>query len=126
MEMTRKQAEFWTVLLFLCVIAATAILMLDFGIKAAILEESTRLRLLIEAHSGKVAGPANANRVANDAPDNTPVPGDVLVVNPGTVETGNVHNGSKDTLSTTTSGRNKPSRPNRNRAVPGGNDAVGT
>ncbi len=126
MEMTRKQAEFWTVLLFLCVIAATAILMLDFGIKAAILEESTRLRLLIEAHSGKVAGPANANGVANDAPDNTPVPGDVLVVNSGTVETGNVHNGSKDTLSTTTSGRNKPSRPNRNRAVPGGNDAVGT
>jgi hypothetical protein len=100
MQLTKKQMEFWTIILVLCIGTAIAVLLLDFGIKAAILEESTRLRLRIEEwerHYGRQSESPTESRAANDSLDNPPLPSDVLVVNPARMEERVVSNGDSST-----------------------------
>lgn len=111
MQLTKKQLEFWTVILLLCIGTAVMVLILDFGIKAAILEESTRMRLKIEEWeklNGRVPAEANASRNANDASDDPALPGDVLVVNPSRMEAGGHPNGSTAAARKTRQRRSEP------------------
>lgn len=110
MEMTRKQAEFWSLIIAMMIAVAIIILLIDFGIKAAILEESNKLRLVIEKErSGQKPGSANANGAANDTPNNPPLPSDVLVVDPPRMETRNGHTGSQKPPARARNRRNEPS-----------------
>ena len=97
--MSKKQAEFWVALIVLCIIFAVAILLVDFGIKAAILEESTRLRLAIEdeevRRSGRNTAGTNAVGTDNDRNNDPAFPADVLVVDPSRMEKGSSPNGDK-------------------------------
>jgi len=96
MEMSKKQAEFWVAMIVLCIVVAVAILLVDFGIKSAILEESNRLRLSIEeAMRGQKPAGANESGADNVAPNNPPYPADVLVVEPSRMEKGVSDNGDK-------------------------------
>lgn len=83
MEMTRRQAEFWTLIIGICTVVSIAVLLLDFGIKAAILEESTRLRIAIEDEArknGRQSKETNTGRIDNDDSVDGPIPDDLLVV----------------------------------------------
>jgi hypothetical protein len=114
MEMSKKQAEFWVALLVLCLIFAVAITLVDYGIKASILEQSNRIRLLIEEweiNHGRNATGANEVRTNDDPDNNTPIPSDVLVVNPPGMETGNDATGHTATTSNSRAQRPKPGRP---------------
>jgi hypothetical protein len=96
MEMNKKQAEFWTILLILCIIVAVAVTIIDFSIKTAILEESLRLRGVIEAHSGRDKAGTIDNGTANDVPNDTAIPRDVLVDDAPRMEAGNADNGATE------------------------------
>jgi hypothetical protein len=120
MEMSRKQAEFWVAMIVLCIIVAVAILLVDFGIKSSILEESNRLRLQIEEWSrGQKPTGANESGAANVAPNDPPYPSDVLVVESPGMETGEHNNGD-----TPPSGNANKTR--KRRAESGGQDNIGT
>lgn len=94
MELSRKQTEFWAVILLVCLVVSAAIMLVDFQIKQAILEESTRLRLVIEGWEVRQSGyRASKDRATNDATDNGSFPGPVLVESTTGMEAGNVSNG---------------------------------
>jgi hypothetical protein len=96
MEMNKKQAEFWGLIIGMMIAVALVILVIDYGIKTAILEESTRLRLVIEGEkSGQKPVSADANGTANDSRDDPPILGNVLVDDPTGMETGNGHKRSE-------------------------------
>lgn len=123
MEMTKKQAEFWVAILVLCLFTAVAILLVDFGIKASILEESNRLRLTIEEETvrrGSKPDGANENRNANDISDNPPLPSDVLVVDPSRLEEGNASNGATEKGPNTRPRRAQSRGQARTRGIPSG------
>lgn len=78
MQMSKKQAEFFTVLILICTVTAAAILLIDFQIKGAILEESNRLRKIIEGHYGQRPAAANGNRPYRDPDYNPAYPADMV------------------------------------------------
>jgi|SRR5215475_8370821 len=95
MELNRKQTEFWAVILIICLVVSAAIMLVDFQIKQAILEESTRLRVALEEWEVRYSGlRASQNRATNDSADNPTIPGTVLVDQPARMEAGNVSNGA--------------------------------
>jgi hypothetical protein len=124
MEMSKKQAEFWVALIILCLIFAVAITLVDFGIKASILEQSNRLRLEMEEWEVRISGrkPTGTDEVgaSDDAPNDTSIPGDVLVVNPPGMEAGNGDSGHTAKARNTVANRAKPGRQTRNRTIPNG------
>jgi len=120
-EMSKRQTEFWVAMLVLCIIVATAILLVDFGIKSAILQESNRLRLTIEGElNGRVAKTTNAGRATNKSADDPPYPSDVLVVNSPGMEAGSADNGDKAPGGNARKRRAQPSRQTSSRTIPGG------
>jgi hypothetical protein len=123
-ELSKKQAEFWAFIIIMCTAAAIAVLLLDFGIKSAILEESTRLRLLIEGEevrrSGHKRAEANANGATNDAPHDAAIPSDVLVVDPLGMEAGDDSNGAEKSAADSPNRRAQSGRPASSRTIPGG------
>lgn len=78
MDMSKKQAEFFTILIIICTVTAAAILIIDYQIKGAILEESNRMRKAIEAFYGQRPAAANGSRPYRN-PDNDPAyPADMV------------------------------------------------
>jgi hypothetical protein len=125
MEMSKKQTEFWVALLVLCIIFAVAIMLVDFGIKSSILEQSNRIRLLMEEweiKNGRVTAGANEIRTNDDRDNNPSLPGDVLLVNPPGMETGNADNGDTEKTNNTGTRRPKSGRPASPRTIPHGNE----
>lgn len=123
MEMSKKQTEFWVALLVLCIIFAVAIMLVDFGIKTSILEQSNRIRLLMEEweiKNGRITAGANEVRTSDDSNNNPSLPGDVLLVNPPGMETGNAHNGTTEENNNTGTRRPKHSRQTSPRTIPHG------
>lgn len=95
MELNRKQTEFWAVILIICLVVSAAIMLVDFQIKQAILEESLRLRLALEEWEVRYSGlRAGQNGASNDSGNHSTIPGNVLVDQPARMETGNVSNGA--------------------------------
>lgn len=111
MEMTKKQTEFWAFIIMICLAVSIAVLLVDFGIKAAILEESTKLRLLIEENSGRKSQESASGRTDNDADINSSVPPDLLLEYIAPVETGDVPNGTAEKVRPSPARRAKPRRP---------------
>jgi hypothetical protein len=74
MDMSKKQAEFFTVLIIICTVTAALILLIDFQIKGAILEESNRLRRVIERESAA----ADGSRPIDNRSDNPSYPADLV------------------------------------------------
>lgn len=121
--------EFWAVLLVILVGTAVLIMLVDFGIKAAILEESNRLRLKIEEwdkEHGRGTAEANPGRTDNDSGDNTSVPIPLLVDSPAGMETADVPNGTKEAVVNPRARRRpKSSRQTDNSGIQDGNESVG-
>lgn len=120
MEMTKKQTEFWAFIIMLCLAVSIAVLLIDFGIKAAILEESTRLRLIIEENSGRKSEKPASSGTDNDADIDSSMSPDLLVEHTPSVETGNVSNGTAKKASNTSAGGTQPRRPDHPRTIPRG------
>lgn len=123
MDLTRKQAEYWAFIIGLMIAIAIAVLLIDFAIKASILEESNKLRMTIEGvRSGQVPTAANASGANSLHSDDASIPSDVLVVDNSGMEAGNVHNGTQKEAARKTTGRAKPRRPSSSGTIPGGNE----
>ena len=96
MELNKKQTEFWAVILIICLVVSAAIMLVDFQIKQAILEESSRLRMSLEAWEVRTSGlRTGQDRASDDSANHTTIPGSVLVDQPTGMEAGNVSNGAK-------------------------------
>jgi hypothetical protein len=123
MELTKKQVEFYTAILVLCIIFAVAITLVDYGIKASILEQSNALRLRIEEwerNNGRQSTGANEVRTNHDSGYNPPLPGDVLVDNSPRMEEGNASKGNASKARNTPRRRTKPSGQTDPRTIPNG------
>ena len=92
MEMSKKQLEFWSVLCALILGVSVVVMLIDFSIKAAILEESTRLRGVIE--DGQRPARADNNGVDSNSNQLNTVHSPVLDKLPSRVAPGNVANGA--------------------------------
>jgi hypothetical protein len=87
-QMSKKQAEFFTVLILICTVTAAAILLIDFQIKGAILEESNKLRRVIEGvRNGQSPTSADGYRPDSDTGYNVPYPSDMVDSGATRVET---------------------------------------
>jgi hypothetical protein len=102
-ELNKKQAQFWTVILVMCIITATVITIIDFGIKTAILEQSNALKRVIDGQR------TAKNGVGNYAPVDSPLPGDILGNNAAGMEAGSSDNGSKNPNPKARQRRSEPS-----------------
>lgn len=127
MQLTKKQMEFWTFVLILCIGVSLLVMLIDFGIKAAILEESTRLRLRIEEwDNGRKSAETNASGVGNDSANNAAFPVPVLVDESTGMEAANVPNGTQEKIAATSNRRRpKSRRPADNPTIQDGNESVG-
>lgn len=93
-----KKTELWAVIMLVCLFVSILVLLVDFGIKEAILEESGKLRLRIEEWEVRTGGYGkNEKRTSNDTRDNGTIPGDVLVDTTPGVETRHVPKGAEET-----------------------------
>lgn len=95
MELSKKQLEFWTVMLGVILGVSILVMLIDFSIKAAILEESAKLRGVID---GQKPARANDNGAGRDSRKYAPVSAHVLGEQSPGMETGNVANGTSDTV----------------------------
>lgn len=98
MQLTKRQLEFWSFVIILCLSVSVLVLIIDFGIKAAILEESLRLRVKIdewEVANGRRPKAPDDRGIDDDNTVNTDIPGDVLVVDTPGMEKGHGANGTK-------------------------------
>jgi hypothetical protein len=119
MNVTQKQAEFWVTLLALMIVVAIAVLFLDFGIKTAILDESTRLRLVIEEEiRGRNGQKATTGGAGIDADNDPPLPADVLVDHSTGMEATSGSNGDKAPDNSAGNRRTQPRRQAHTRAIP--------
>jgi hypothetical protein len=78
MEMSKKQAEFFTILILICTVTAAAILLIDYQIKGTILEESNRMRKDLERHYGQRSAAANGSRFVSDTDNDPAYPSDMV------------------------------------------------
>jgi hypothetical protein len=113
MDMSRKQAEFFTLLILICTVTAALILVIDFQIKGAILEESNRLRRMID---GQETAAANGSRPDNHHHNDPDYPADLVRGRDAGLE--------KASPIQAGNGQGKPSRAKR--PQPRGNDGPGS
>jgi hypothetical protein len=108
MEMTNKSTKFWTMMLLMVLGMSVLVLMIDFSIKGAILEESLKLRREIQGWKatngtkpeGRADFPGPSHR-----PDDSPILGDVLAVKPTGMEAGSPPNGTTGSAASTSQRR---------------------
>jgi hypothetical protein len=96
MNMSKKQAEFFTVLILICTVTAAAILIIDYQIKGAILEESNRMRKELERYYGQRPAAASGRRPDSDTSHDLSYPSDLVGSGTTGVEEGGT-NGSRPT-----------------------------
>lgn len=86
-----SKIRFWGILAIMILAVAITVTLVDLTIKAAILQESNSLRLLIERETNaKGTERSDDSGIAADASDDSTVPGDVLAIKPVRLETRNV------------------------------------
>lgn len=87
-DMSKKQAEFFAILIMLCTITAALVLVIDYQIKGAILEQANRVRRDIEGwQRGQSAAAASGNRSDSDAGNHVGYPSDLVDSGTARVET---------------------------------------
>jgi hypothetical protein len=75
-QMSKKQAEFFALIILICTVTAAFILIIDYQIKGAILEQATRLRKMIE--DGQTTAAANGYRPGNNLANEPAYPADMV------------------------------------------------
>lgn len=90
MELSKKQAQFYAVLVGGCVAIAILVLLIDFNIKASILDESARLREVI---NGQRPTGSNDPRANSNHTEHNNISGDVLSEQRPRMEKRDVANG---------------------------------
>ena len=75
--MSKKQAEFFAYLILICTVTAILVLVIDYSIKGAILQESNALRRVIEGH-GQGTKATNSDGSSANATDNVAYPADLV------------------------------------------------
>lgn len=119
MEMSKKQAEFFTALIFICTVTAAVILLIDYQIKSAILEESNRMRKEIERYYGQRPAAANGGRFDRNPSNDPAYPADLVDSRAtGMEETGTIP-GSNGTGPASKPRRTRATRPDGPGSVPG-------
>jgi hypothetical protein len=94
-ELSKKQIEFWVIMFLIILGIMMLITVVDISTKTAIIEQATRLRLLIEGQvNGQNASRTDETGTSSDPIDDGSVPGDVLVFDDARLEAGNVANGN--------------------------------
>jgi hypothetical protein len=79
-EMSEKSTKFWTILLLMVLGTSVLVMMIDFSIKGAILEESLKLRREMARYGQGRIPPDNSNVSATS--------GDTMVLHPTGMEEG--------------------------------------
>ena len=119
-DMSKKQAEFFATLILVCTITAALVLVIDYQIKGAILEQATRLRLEIEGwQRGQKPAAASGNRSDSHPDNHVHYPSDLVGSRTTRVEASG-HNGSANKQDTAPFGpRPKPDRTTGHSPIPG-------
>ena len=74
-QLTKKQAEFWGLIIIICTVTALVILMIDFSIKGAIVEQALELRKAINEFGLKTGANNSAqHHISHDGA----LPGDLV------------------------------------------------
>jgi hypothetical protein len=74
-EMSKKQIEFFVILIWLAVLTAIAILVIDFQIKGAIVEQAIKLREVVNGQKGEATA---SQRSDNNGTNNPPYPSNMV------------------------------------------------
>lgn len=75
--MSRKQAQFFAGIIIICTVVAALILVIDYQIKGAIIEQANRLRKEIEGFGQKPTA-AGSNRPAHNPDHHVSYPSDLV------------------------------------------------
>jgi hypothetical protein len=79
MDMSKKQLEFFTILIWIAVVTAAIILVIDFQIKGSILEQTLGFRRQYEEYQRGQKGTSTASqRSDNHGPNDAPYPSDMV------------------------------------------------
>jgi|SRR5271165_1925030 len=93
---SESKVKFWGILAVIILVFSITILLVDMGIKTAIVQESNNLKLFIERHTnGQTTAGSDESGDSSNAGDNSPLPGDVLAFNPAGMEARNVRERTK-------------------------------
>jgi hypothetical protein len=108
-EMSKKQIEFFVILIWLAVLTAIAILVIDFQIKGAIVEQAIKLREVVNGQKGETTA---SQRSDNNGTNNSPYPSDMVGSGHAGMEAGSTipsatNNGNTVVTRTKTDGRAK-------------------
>jgi hypothetical protein len=106
-EMSKKQIEFFVILIWLAVLTAIAILVIDFQIKGAIVEQALKLR---EVVNGQTSEATASQRSDNNGANNPPYPSNMVDSRDAGMEAGgpipsSANNGNTVVTRTKTNGR---------------------
>lgn len=119
-DMSKKQAQFFAGLILICTITAALVLVIDYQIKGAILEQANRLRLEIEDwQRGQGTKTTGSNRPDNHAGNDVSYPADLVHSGTTGVEA-NGHSSPGNREGKATHVRTaRPSRANGASSIPG-------
>jgi hypothetical protein len=94
MDMSKKQLEFFTILIWIAVVTAAIILVIDFQIKGSILEQTLGFRRQYEEYQRGQKGTSTASQRSDNHGNNNPAyPSDMVGSGSSVVEKAS-HNGS--------------------------------
>lgn len=123
--MSKKQAQFFAGLIIICTITAALVLVIDYQIKGAILEQANRLRLEIEGwQRGQNPAAASGNRSDSDAGNDVSYPSDLVDSGTTRVETSSPHSASNGQGKTQEIRTTKPGRNTRRSPIQGTGEQV--
>jgi hypothetical protein len=126
MQVSKRQLEFWMAILILCLITAIIITLVDFSIKASILEQSNKIRLEIEEwNRGQGRGRQAEDGASYNADNNSPLPGDVLGKHTTGLETRYPDNKNTGMVHAASKTRAEHRSQDGNREIPSGDKQMG-
>lgn len=119
MQMSKKQAEFFTILILICTVTAAAILIIDYQIKGSILEQSNRMRKDLERFYGQRPAAADSGRHDSNDRDDSGYPADMVGSGTTGVEERGTIPGSNGAGTARKSGRARAARQDGPGSIPG-------
>lgn len=123
--MSKKQAQFFAGLIIICTITAALVLVIDYQIKGAILEQANRLRLQIEGFQrGQNPATASGNRSDSDVGDHVSYPADLVDSGTPRVEASSAHSANNGQGKAQEIRTTKPRGTPRRGPIPGDGEQV--
>jgi hypothetical protein len=118
-QMSKKQAEFFTILILICTVTAAAILIIDYQIKGSILEQSNRMRKDLERFYGQRPAASDSSRYDSNDRNDPAYPSDMVGSGATGMEATGPIPGSNGTSTARKSGGAKRTRETGSSGVPG-------